>query len=209
MALKLNGMRILITLLIFLSFRAHSFYTEIGASYSFGREVYGENYQSKLNENTVLASVAFYFFSLTGLELSYSWRKWDNLDKTFASLGNDEYLTGSRRTLDVMNFGVGITQYFTSTKAILRPGLGVGWVRRITEDDRYVDIYNDLTGETERRYQDPIKTNNDLIYLLINLKFRIVEGLFLSGSVRTLFAPKKYQDAPNNLRFFIGFSWLF
>ncbi|RLA61130.1 MAG: hypothetical protein DRQ89_11810 [Epsilonproteobacteria bacterium] len=212
MAVKLSEMnlaKILILILFLFSSSAHSFYTEIGANYSFQREVYGVDYESKLNENTLLTSVAFYFFSLTGLEIGYSWRKVDNLDKTVSLLNNDRYQTGYRRTLNVQNFSVGISQYFNSTKAILRPGIGAGFTRRITEDGGYTDIYDDNTDEAYRLERDTTKTTSDLIYVLASLKFRVVEGLFLSGSVRTLFSPKKYDDAQNNLRFFVGFSWLF
>jgi len=205
----MNLAKLLIITLLFFSFRAHSFYTEVGASYSFQREVYGTDYQSKLNENSVMATAAFYFFSLTGLELSYSWKKWDNLDKTIVQIDDDRALTGQRRTLYVQNFGIGISQYFNSTKAILRPGLGLGYVRRLTKDGGYFDIYDDLSGKTKRHDKDTVSTSDDLIYLLVSLKFRIIEGLYLSGSVRTLFAPKKYKEAQNNLRYFVGFSWLF
>jgi hypothetical protein len=205
----MNLIKTLIITIVLLSPRAYSFYTEVGASWAFQREVYGTDYTSKLNENQIMASAAFYFFSLTGLELSYSWKKWDNLDKTIVPVNNDRFVTGQRRTLYVQNFGIGISQYFNSTKAILRPGLGVGYVRRLTEDGGYVDVYDDLSGTSSREDREKVNTSSDLLYLLISLKFRIIEGLYLSGSVRTLFAPKQYKEAPNNLRFFIGFSWLF
>lgn len=195
--------------LILFSSPAHSFYTEIGASWAFQREAYGVDYQSRLNENTVLATVAFYFFSLTGLELGYSWKKVDNLDKTVTLIENDIYQTGYRRTLYVQNFSLGISQYFNGTKAILRPGLGVGYTRRLTEDGGYTDLFDNNTDTAYRLERNTSKTSNDLIYLLISLKFRIIEGLYLSGSVRTLFEPKKPEEAQNNLRFFVGFSWLF
>ena len=121
MAVKLSEMNLAKTLLlasILFSSTAHSFYTEIGASWAFQREAYGVDYQSRLNENTVLATVAFYFFSLTGLELGYSWKKVDNLDKTVTLIENDVYQTGYRRTLYVQNFSLGISQYFNGTKAI-------------------------------------------------------------------------------------------
>lgn len=214
MAVKLSEMNLqktIILILFFFSFSAHAFYTELGASWAFTREAYGADYVNRLNENTVLATAAFYFFSLTGLEVGYSWKKVDNLDKTVSPIPNqnDIYQTGSRRTLYVQTFNLGISQYFNSTKAILRPGLGLGYTRRITEDSGYFDIYDNNTGEADRLDRPETKTTNDLIYLLISLKFRIVEGLFLSGSVRTLFEPKKPEEAQNNLRFFVGFSWLF
>ena len=205
----MNLIKILIITIVLFSSSAHSLYTEVGASWAFQREVYGTDYTSKLNENQVMASAAFYFFSLTGLELSYSWKKWDNLDKTIVPVNNDKFVTGQRRTLYVQNFGIGISQYFNGTKAILRPGLGLGYVRRLTKDGGYIDVYDDLSGSSSREDRDEVNTSDDLIYLLVSLKFRIIEGLFLSGSVRTLFAPKKYKEAPNNLRFFVGFSWLF
>jgi len=200
---------LLISILIF-SLRAHSFYTEIGASYSFQRQVYGDSYESKINDNTVLATVALYFFSLTAVELTYSWNKWDNLNKTISEIqqGSDIWVTGNRTTVDIQNFGIGITQAFNSTKAFLRPMIGLGIVRRLTENTGYVDYYDNGKDESIRLDKVTENTNNDLLYASIILKLRIVEGLFLSTSLRTLFAPKKYTEAQNNLRFFVGFSWL-
>ncbi|TDJ09069.1 MAG: hypothetical protein E2O68_00810 [Deltaproteobacteria bacterium] len=205
----MNLAKLLIIPLLLFSFRAHSFYTEVGASYSFQREVYGSDYQSKVNQNTAIASLAFYFFSLTGLELSYSWNKLDNLDKTLGRLENDSYLTGNRRILNFQEFGIGVTQYFNSTKALLRPGLGLGFTRRLTKESGYYDVYNDLSGKTTRYDKDTVNTSSNLMYVWVSLKFRIIEGLYLSGSVRTLFAPEKYKEAQNNLKFLVGFSWLF
>ena len=180
---------------------------ELDGSYSWEKYYYGTSNENQFYNKSWLGSMAFLPWSLTAIQLDY-------VQGQSILLEDQEYLAGDttvvyRKTnVETQTLSLNLRQAFTGSNSFIRPMVSLGWARRITLNSGYTDYRDNQSGEVTRIFQPTQKLNQDLTQLAFYLKFRIFNGFFLTLSLRTLFEGFEIAKANQNLRFFIGISWL-
>ena len=106
-------------------------------------------------------------------------------------------------------YGIGIKQMFAPRSARLIPGISVGYAKQFVEYESDVTIED--TGSKNR-----LKINNgtknqriDSVFGTFSLQLRMTERLSLKGSVKTLFPAFELKKARDNVKYSVGFTWVF
>ena len=193
---------------LLLPLKIYSKNLELEGSFSWEKYYYGTSNENQYYNNLYLGSIAYEPWSLTAFQFDY-------VQGESILLEDQEYPAGSANTVvyrktDVktQTLSVNLRQAFTGSNSFIRPMVSLGWARRFSINSGYQDYRNNQTGEVTRVYQPEQELEQDLTQLAFYLKIRIFTDFFLSLSVRTLFEGFEIAKANQNLRVFIGFSWL-
>lgn len=201
------------TLLIFLfalsPLTSFAIVNEIAMDFGYDRQIYGVDRQNSNVTKTYSAALSTYIFDYTAIDLNAS-RSEDvtsENDRYAIASGIDLIATQNRVTSKV--FGVGIKQMFAPRTARLIPGISIGYAKQ------FVDYQSDLTIEnTSSKVRTIVsggerKQRIDSVFGTLSLQLRMTERLSLKGSVKTLFPAFELDKARDNVKYAVGFSWVF
>lgn len=181
---------------------------EIEGSYSYEQYYYGTGNENKYYNNNYLGSVALLPFALTAFQFDFVQGQSILLEDQQYPAGNSNEVVYRKTDVETQTFSINLRQAFTGSNSFIRPMIMIGWARRMTLNSGYTDFRDNSSGQVTRVYQPEQELDQDLTQLALYLKIRIFNGFFLSLSARTLFEGFEIAKANQNLRFFIGFSWL-
>ena len=105
--------------------------TEFDFEFSYSRDVYGISRENKKTERTYSSSIAQYFFTLTGIELSFSYS--DKITHEKPDLYIDDFaatLTETQHEVNSKTYGVGIRQALAPRGSFIRPLISVGYAKQ-------------------------------------------------------------------------------
>ncbi len=182
---------------------------EIAMDFGYDRQIYGLNRQNSNVTKTYSTALSTYIFDYTAIDLNAS-RSEDvtsENDRYTVASGVDLVATQNRVTSKV--FGIGIKQMFAPRTARLIPGLSIGYAKQ------FVDYQSDLTVENTATSVRTIITGGerkqriDSVFGTLSLQLRMTERLSLKGSVKTLFPAFEMDKARDNVKYAVGFSWVF
>lgn len=188
--------------------KSYTMDVELEGSYSYDQYYYGSNNENETYNNLFLGSLAFIPFSLTALQFDYVYGQTILLEDQDYLATTESEVVYSKRDIETQTFSISLRQAFTGSNSFIRPMISLGWARRFTFNSGYVDVRDTITGEVTRLNQPQQDLKQDLTQLALYLKIRIFNGFFLSLSGRTLFEGFEIAKANQNLRLFIGFSWI-
>lgn len=202
-------MKIVIGIFLILApLSSFSMNVEIEGSYSYEQYYYGTGNENKFYNNSWLGTIAFYPFSLTALQLDYVQGQSILLeDQEYPATSNVDVVY--RKTdVETQTYSINLRQAFTASDSFIRPMISIGWARRISLNSGYTDFRDNTTGQVDRVTQPEQNLKQDLTQLAVYLKFRLFKDFYLSVNARTLFGGLEIAKANQNLRVFVGFSWL-
>lgn len=183
--------------------------SEFSFDFGYDRQIYGVNRQNSVVSRNYSAGISTYLFDLTGIDINYS-----NTEDTNSQ--NDRYTVSSpydiiaqqnRVTTNV--YGVGIKQMLVGRGAFLIPIISAGYARQFVSSSGDITVENTTTkslitvklAETKQRYNS--------LFGAFTLQLKFSERFSLKGTVKTLFPAFEYNKAKDNLKYLIGFSWIF
>jgi hypothetical protein len=207
---KINrDMKIVIGIfLLIISFSSFSMDVEVEGSYSYEQYYYGTSNENKFYNNSWLGTVAFFPFTLTALSFDFVQGQSILLEDQEYPAGSSSEVVYRKTDVKTQTYSINLRQAFTASDSFIRPMISLGWARRISLNSGYTDFRDNNSGEVTRVTQPEQDLKQDLTQLAIYLKFRIFKGFFLSVNARTLFEGFEIAKANQNLRVFVGFSWL-
>ncbi|MFZ8932354.1 MAG: hypothetical protein ACO20H_06975 [Bacteriovoracaceae bacterium] len=202
------------TLLLITFFPLSSFalMTELGGSVGYDREIYGTSRENTIRTRTYSGSAAFYFLEYTAIELNYSHSTKMIEEHTVYSINdaaNNVSVVGNNSTLSTEAFGIGIRQALSAKDALIRPLISVGYAKQFVESSGDTTYRLDLTGDEIRVFIPKEKRRYDSIFGTFRLQIRLTAGLRLTASVSTYFKAMEFKRAQDNLKYLLGFSWMF
>ncbi|MDH5580846.1 MAG: hypothetical protein OEY33_03000 [Bdellovibrionales bacterium] len=186
--------------------------TELGGSIGYDREIYGTSRENTIRTRTYTGSVAFYFLKYTAIELNYSNSTKMIEEHTIYSINdaaNNVSVVGNNSTLKTEIFGIGIRQALSSKEALIRPLVSLGYAKQFVESSGDTIYRLDLTGEEIRVFIPKEKRRFDSIFGTFRLQVRLTAALRFTASVSTYFKADDFNRAQDNLKYLLGFSWIF
>lgn len=182
---------------------------EIGADFSYDRNIFGTNGESKHTSRSWRGSMAAYLWQYTALEFNYN----DSEDETIIR-DTAEYtdlaitILGQQTTVQTQTYGVGLRQAFTSRKSLIQPSISLGYAKSFKKTTSDYTVRDDSTGNVFTSVQPSIKERIDSMFGTFSLKLRMSKRFGLRGSIQTYIKAFDWGGAKDDLRYTVGLTWL-
>jgi hypothetical protein len=182
---------------------------EFDFDFGYDRQIYGANRQNSVVSRNYSVGLSSYIFDLTAIDLNVS----NTQDITSQ---NDRYTVGTN--LDVVAqqnrvktnvYGMGIKQMLAGRGSRIVPVISVGYAREFVTSSG--DITTEDTSNNARKIYNLSETKQvyNSVFGSFSLQIKLTERFSLKGSVRTLFPAFEYNKAKDNIKYLVGFSWIF
>ncbi len=182
---------------------------EIAFDFGYDRTVYGTSRQNNTVSRSFAGALSTYFFDNTAIDLSASKNQDITSENERYAIATGIDLVGQQNRVRSAVYGIGIKQMFAPRSARLIPGISMGYAKQ------FVEYQSDVTVEdTASKYRLIInngtkKQRIDSVFATFSLQLRMTERLSLKGSVKTLFPAFELSKARDNVKYSIGFTWVF
>lgn len=206
-------MKAIFVSLLFSSFflvnQANAF-TELSFEFAYDKQVYGAQKQNKQTSRDYSVSVAFYLFEMTALELNASQGEEETIENnTIAVTGTDVSIISLSTKVNSQVMGIGIRQAFAKRGALIRPMFSLGYANQELKDRTTFTFRNNTTGVVDR-FSDPANTRrNDSVFASFALQLQLTKLFAIKGSVQSVFPAFKFDQISDDLKYTVGFSWIF
>lgn len=199
------------SLLICIIFSSKSAYavSEVNFDFGYDRQIYGVDRQNSVVSRNYSVGVSTYLFDLTGIDLNYS----NTQDITSQ---NDRYtvsapfdIIAQQNRVRTNVFGVGIKQMLVGRGARIIPVISAGYARQFVTSSGDITVENSTSKVTEKVYLAETKQRYNSVFGSFTLQLKLTERFSLKGTVRTLFPAFEFNKAKDNLKYLVGFSWVF
>ncbi|MBF0207353.1 MAG: hypothetical protein HQK53_10740 [Oligoflexia bacterium] len=178
---------------------------EIGASFSYSKQIYGEQKQNNVVSRTYSASMAVYLFKYTGIELNYSNTTDIVTENNRVLFSNGVYIVGVQSRVNSRIYGVGLRQALAAFRAFIVPVISVGRAREFkTGSTDYTFEYQNTRATIT---YDTAKTQHDVMFCGLMLKINLTRLFSITGQVKSSFKANEFNEAKSNLHYEAGFSW--
>lgn len=202
-------MKKIILLIVFLI--SYNLFAASEFSFDFGydRQIYGNDRQNSFITRNYTIGLTHFLFDQTAIDLSYS-------NNTEINTQNDRFMiTGVYDVISIQStartyvYGLGIKQILVPRGSLLTPILSIGYAKQYVTSSSTMTI-EDVTDLSRyyRTSESPKQTYNSISAAFI-LQLKLSETISIKGTVRTLFKAFQYNDAKDNIKYLVGFSWVF
>ena len=200
---------LLLVLLALTPITSFAVVNEIAMDFGYDRTIYGNNRQNSNVTRTYSGGLSTYIFDYTAIDLNVS-RSQD------LTTENDRYnvvtgidLVGQQNKVTSTVYGIGIKQVFAPRTARLIPGISLGYARQFVDYKSDLTVENTTSGVRTNVSGGERKQRVDSVFGTFSLQLRMTERLSLKGSVKTLIPAFKLDKARDNVKYALGFSWVF
>lgn len=183
-------------------------FVELNGSFSYQKQVFGSKRENNIRSRTYGGSVAVYLFDYTALEFNYTENhEVTTTHDTFKIDETNFSLIGTENRVMSRVAGVGIRQALSPRNSSFRPLISLGYARQFVNDKTNLTLRNDVTNGVEVLPGSTTKRRVDSVFVTFGLDIRLTKMFALKGSVNSVFKAFKFNEAKDNLKYLIGFSW--
>lgn len=183
--------------------------SEFNFDFGYDRQIYGASRQNSVVSRNYSVGISTYLFDLTGIDLNFS----NTQDITSQ---NDRYtvsapydITAQQNRVTTNVYGVGIKQMLAGRGARLTPIISAGYARQFVTSSGDITVENTTTKALQTVYLEETKQRYNSVFGSFTLQLKLTERFSLKGTVRTLFPAFEFNKAKDNLKYLVGFSWVF
>ncbi len=185
---------------------------EIAFDFGYDRQIYGLKRQNSNVNRVYSGGLSTYIFDYTAIDLHASRSEDTTTENERYQVVTEVHLVGQQNRVTTNVYGIGIKQVFAPRTARLIPGISLGYAKQ------FINYQTDLTIDDTRVPSAPLRTvlagpttkqRIDSAFATFFLQLRMTERLSLKGSVKTLFPAFELNKARDNVKYSIGFSWIF
>ena len=204
----LKSYKILYIIILILPLKALAFF-EFDFDFGYDKQIYGVSRQNSVVSRNYSAGISSYLFDLTALDLNAS----STQDITSQ---NDRYTVAT--AVDVVSqqnrvqtnvFGVGLKQMLAGRGARVTPIISAGYAREFVTSSGDITVENTNSLTRTRFNLTENKQRYNSVFGSFILQIKLTESFSLKGSVKTLFPAFEFNKAKNNIKYLVGFAWIF
>ena len=183
---------------------------EFDFDFGYDKQIYGAQRQNSVVSRNYSSGISCYLFDLTALDLNYS----NTLDTTSQ---NDRYVNAlpgydviaqqNRMLTNV--FGIGLKQMLAGRSSRITPIISAGYAREFVTSAGDVTFENTTTKVATKANLNESKQRYNSVFGAFILQVKLTERFSLKGSVKTLFPAFDFDKAKDNLKYQVGFAWIF
>lgn len=200
---------LLVLFVILFPLSSFAIVNEVAFDFGYDRQIYGLQRQNSSVNRTYSAALSTYIFDYTAIDLNASRSSDITTENERYNVTTGIDVVGQQNRVTSNVYGVGIKQMFAPRTARLIPGISLGYAKQflnynsdLTIEDTSTKARTNLAGRTT-------KQRIDSVFGTLSLQLRMTERLSLKGSVKTLFPAFELDKARDNVKYAIGFSWVF
>lgn len=200
---------LIIIALLIIPLEAFAVIYELDFDFGYDKQIYGANRENSMVSRTYSGGVSVYLFELTAIDFTAS-RTLEidtQNDRWNVATGYDVVSLQSRFTTDV--YGVGIKQMLAGRNAFIQPTISLGYAKEFVDSSKNYTVENTSSLARTTIIGAHSKQRIDSMTAAFILQFKMTERLSLKGSVKTLLPAFDYNKAKDNLKYAVGFSWIF
>ncbi len=192
-----------------LPIKSFAIVNEIALDFGYDRQIYGLKRQNSNVTRTYSAGLSTYIFDYTAIDLSTSRSQDITTENERYTVATGIDLIGQQNRVSTTVYGIGLKQMFAPRTAWLIPGLSLGYARQFVEYQSDLTIENTSTkAQTIISGGTTAQTVNS-VFATLSFQFKMTERLSLKASVKTLFPAFEFNKARDNIKYAVGFSWIF
>jgi hypothetical protein len=182
---------------------------EFNMDFGYDKQIYGASRQNSTVSRNYSVGVSSYLFDLTAIDLNFS-----NTQDTTSQ--NDRYtvatgidVVAQQNRMQTNVFGVGIKQMLAGRGARITPIISAGYARQFITSSGDITAENTTTLARTKYYLTENKQRYNSVFGSFILQIKLTERFSLKGSVKTLFPAFEFNKARDNIKYLVGFSWIF
>ncbi len=205
------NLRFLLSFFVLAFFSSKSFaFTELSFDFGYDKQVYGSLRQNKQTSRSYQASIAFFLYKYTAIELNASHSEQETLENNVIPVsGTDVSVVSLSTNVTSDTLGIGFRQAFAARNAFIRPSISIGYANQRIKDRTTFTFRDNGTGVTDR-FSDPInKLRLDSIFMSFSMQVQLTQLFAIKGSVQSVFPAFDFDRATDDLKYTAGFSWIF
>ncbi|MBY0415421.1 MAG: hypothetical protein K2Q18_14710 [Bdellovibrionales bacterium] len=204
-------MRLLLIPLFVLIFPLSSFaiVNEIAFDFGYDRTIYGLQRQNSTVTRSYSAALSTYIFDYTAIDINASRSQDTTSENERYNVATGVDLIAQQNRVASTVYGIGIKQMFAPRTARLIPGLSIGYAKQFVNYDSDLTVENTTTKAQTIISRATTKDRVDSVFGTFFVQLRLTDRLNLKGSVKTLFPAFQLDKAKDNVKYSLGFSWVF
>lgn len=195
--------------LIFLPATCFAGYFEIDFDFGYDKQIYGATRQNSVVSRNYSMGLSSYLFDLTAIDVNVS----NTQDTTSQS---DRYtvaanldVVAQQNRVDTKVYGVGLKQMLAGRGSRIIPILSAGYARQFVTSNGDITVENTTTKALTVYNLNQSKIAYNSVFGAFVLQIKLTESFSLKGSVKTIFPAFEFSKARDNLKYLVGFAWIF
>ncbi len=182
---------------------------ELDFDFGYDRQIYGANRQNSVVSRNYSGGISAYLFDLTAIDLNYSNNQDTNSqnDRYTVQAGLDVIAQQNRVKTNV--YGVGIKQLLAGRGSRIIPSINVGYAREFVTSSGDITVQNTVTSAQTVFHLAESKQRYNSAFGAFSLQLKLTERFSLKGSVKTIIPDFEFNKAKDNLKYLVGFAWIF
>ncbi len=182
---------------------------ELDFDYGYDRQIFGINRQNSVISRNYTIGFSSYLFDLTALDFNVSNNQdvTSQNDRINVATGYDLVSQQTRVRTNV--YGVGLKQMLAGRGSRIIPVISAGYAREFITSGGDITVENTATKVQTVYNQTETKQRYNSVFGSFSLQIKLTERFSLKGSVRTLFPAFEFNKARDNLKYLVGFAWIF
>jgi len=182
---------------------------ELDFDYGYDRQIFGINRQNSVISRNYTIGFSSYLFDLTALDFNVSNNQdvTSQNDRINVATGYDLVSQQTRVRTNV--YGVGLKQMLAGRGSRIIPVISAGYAREFITSGGDITVENTATKVQSVYNQTETKQRYNSVFGSFSLQIKLTERFSLKGSVRTLFPAFELNKARDNVKYLVGFAWIF
>jgi hypothetical protein len=183
---------------------------EIDGDFSYNKQIYGANKNNSIVSRAYSAGFSNYIFSTTAIDFNFTYSKdiTSNNDR-YNITGYTVDHTADQSRVVTSVYGVGVKQMLAPKGAFLVPIISFGYAREFVTSDSDSTYLNTATSTSFKYTASTSKAVYNSVFGTFMLQLHFTEALSFKAAVKTLFPAFEFNKAKENLKYSVGFSWIF
>jgi hypothetical protein len=182
---------------------------EFDFDFGYDKQIYGSSRQNSVVSRNYSVGISSYLFDLTALDLNVSDTKdtTSQYDRYTVATGIDVVAQQNRVSTKV--FGAGLKQMLAGRGSRIVPIISAGYAREFVVSSGDITVEN--TGTLAQSKFNLAESNQkyNSVFGSFILQIKLTESFSLKGSVKTLFPAFEFNKAKDNIKYLVGFAWIF
>lgn len=182
---------------------------EVSFDFGYDRQIYGLQRQNSSITRSYAGGLSTYIFDYTAIDLNASRSQDVTTENDRYTVASGVDIVGQQNRVTSFVYGVGLKQMFAPRTARLIPGISMGYAKQFVHYNSDFTVENTATSARTIITSGVTKQRIDSVFGTFSIQLRMTERLSLKGAVKTLFPAFEFDKARDNVKYSVGFSWIF
>lgn len=182
---------------------------EFNFDFGYDKQIYGVSRQNSVVSRNYSIGLSNYLFDLTAIDLNFSNTKDITSQNDRYAIGTNIDVISQQNRVTTNVFGVGIKQMLAGRGSRLTPIISAGYARQMITSSGDITIEATDTLAQKTFMQNETKQSYNSLFGSFTLQLKLTERFSMKGTVRTLFPAFEFNKAKDNIKYLVGFSWIF